>query len=213
MSAHPRGVRHSAATIDRRSKPIILVLDHDDSFVHNLARYVTVAGGQTVVHRADKITLQRCFDLQPDGVVLSPGPKGPWDADLALRYLQRTEFRSPVLGVCLGHQIIAHAAGATVCPGPPMHGMADEVVHDARGLLSGCPSPMPTARYHSLLVDESSVRRPWMVTARNAEGLVMGVRHELGLVEGVQFHPESILSPHGDAIVANFVSLCRRVAR
>ena len=191
--------------------PHVLVIDHHDSFVHNLVRYVTLAGGRPTTIRCDALGLDDAIARDPDGVLLSPGPRGPADTPLAKKLVNH-RWSVPIFGVCLGHQSIAAAIGAVVRPGPPMHGMGDEIEHDASGLLAGCPSPMKVGRYHSLHVDEKSLPDHWTVTARSrSDGGVMGLRSDDGRIESVQFHPESILTPHGHRIVENFVVSCRSV--
>lgn len=193
-------------------RPRIVVLDHLDSFVHNLARYLTLANCQPIVLRADEVTCDECLDLAPDGILLSPGPKGPSETPVAIEIISRTQLAMPILGVCLGHQAIAAAIGANVIVGPPMHGIADTITHDQDGVFKNCDNPIRVGRYHSLIVDPSSLPPQWSVTATTADAIVMGIRHKDGYVEGVQFHPESILTSHGQTMINNFVDLCRRSA-
>lgn len=199
--------------------PRIVVIDHHDSFVHNLARYVRLADAQTVVVRADAFRVADIIAERYDGVILSPGPHGPADIPETLRLLDHRDL-PPTLGVCLGHQAIAHHAGMRVAAVGPMHGSASNIVHDRRGLFAGCPDVMPVARYHSLAaIDWAEHESPatngtasrWTITARTECGIVMGLRHRDRPIFGVQFHPESILTPDGFSIIENFVDVCRPV--
>ena len=190
---------------------MILILDNYDSFVHNLARYVRRAGATTRVVRSDRITAEEVMAMRPDGVLISPGPHRPEDAGCSIDVLGRAPSDLPILGVCLGHQAIGVAFGASLVRCSPVHGMASAVTHDAAGLYRGLPpNPTPMARYHSLALQRSSIRSPLRVTATAADGVVMGVRHTDRPIEGVQFHPESILSDHGAVLVRNFVDQTRR---
>ena len=195
--------------LDRDGPPRILVIDHHDSFVHNLVRYLQVAGATTDVVRVDAVDLDGCLSRRPDGILLSPGPFGPSQTKLAIDLVQQDRWQIPIFGVCLGHQAIAVAAGGRVCVGRPMHGMADTIEHDGSGWLADGPSPMAAGLYHSLHVDDDSLPSPWTVTARSmVDGAVMGLRSGDGRIQSVQFHPESILSPHGHRIVERFVAAC-----
>lgn len=190
----------------------ILVIDNYDSFTYNLVQYLAEAGAEVVVKRNDAITAKEAEALAPDGIVISPGPGNPADpkyfgvcADL----LTGLSHRVPTLGVCLGLQGFAHVYGGKVVRAPRvMHGKACAVTHDGKGLLTGVPSPFQAARYHSLVVEEASLPPDVVVTARTAEGEVMGARHRQYPIEGVQFHPESILTEHGKVIIRNFIRAC-----
>ncbi|MDA7874507.1 aminodeoxychorismate/anthranilate synthase component II [Rhodopirellula sp.] len=185
---------------------MILLLDNYDSFVHNLARYLRRLGAQTLVVRSDQIDCRECQRLAPDAVVLSPGPKGPFEAGCSVDVIRNLGAEIPILGVCLGHQAIAVAFGATVSPCPPMHGMASPVTHRSRGLFAGLPSTINVGRYHSLAVDEASLPEELMVTARSQDDdVIMGIQHVTRPVHGVQFHPESVLTEEGMALLENFV--------
>ncbi|MEM6688844.1 MAG: aminodeoxychorismate/anthranilate synthase component II [Planctomycetota bacterium] len=184
---------------------MILVLDNYDSFVHNLARYIRQAGEPARVVRSDSVSVEEILNARPDGVLISPGPHRPETAGCCIEFL-KAEHDIPVLGVCLGHQAIGVAFGATLHQCPPMHGLASLIKHDEQGLFKGLPQLTPMARYHSLALEESTVKSPLQVTARSDDGTVMGVRHQKRSIEGVQFHPESILSECGRKIVDSFVS-------
>jgi anthranilate synthase/aminodeoxychorismate synthase-like glutamine amidotransferase len=188
---------------------MILVIDNYDSFTYNLVDLLAVLGADVVVRRNDVVDADAAMALGPAGVVVSPGPCGPAQAGNAPAIVRRAADREiPVLGVCLGHQIIGHVFGATVARAPrPMHGKTTHVEHDSRGIFTNVPTPFDAGLYHSLAVMEETLPPELSVTARSAEGVVMGIRHRSLPVEGVQFHPESILTPDGETILANFLRL------
>lgn len=191
---------------------MILLLDNYDSFVHNLARYLRRTGCDTRVVRSDRITVDEIKRLNPSAIVLSPGPRGPEQAGCCLEVVRRFMGRVPILGVCLGHQTIAAALGARVVTGPPVHGMASTVTHDQSGLFAGLPSPLSVGRYHSLCVDESTLPASIQVDARTASAeanVVMAISDSSKCLYGVQFHPESLLTDHGQTMIDQFVSLAR----
>jgi anthranilate synthase/aminodeoxychorismate synthase-like glutamine amidotransferase len=185
----------------------ILVIDSYDSFVYNLVQYLGELGADPIVHRNDQITVDDALALQPDGVLLSPGPGRPETSGIICDAV--TAFASagtPVLGVCLGHQAIGHVYGADVVRAPElMHGKTSPIEHDGAGVFAGLPSPLTATRYHSLVLDPATIPDSLEVTARSADGIVMGVRHREVDVEGVQFHPESILTGCGHDLLKNFV--------
>jgi anthranilate synthase/aminodeoxychorismate synthase-like glutamine amidotransferase len=204
---------------------MILVIDNHDSFVHNLARYIRLAGAETVVIRSDRIDTHAIRRMAPSGILLSPGPKRPEDAGCCVDVIRTLGPSIPMLGVCLGHQAIGHALGGEVIEVPPVHGRSSLVVHDGQGLLAGCPSPMRVGRYHSLAIASDSVPDDLIVTAttladqaateasgKSATELVMAVRHRHWPMMGVQFHPESVLTTEGFRIIANFVTLAQSFA-
>ncbi len=182
---------------------MILLIDNYDSFAHNLARYCRRLHDRVVVYRNDAITVEDVLEIAPDLIVLSPGPKRPEDAGISLQLVQTAAARIPIFGVCLGHQTIAAAFGAEVRRSAPCHGRASLVYHDRPPLFDGLPSPFPAARYHSLAVDASSLPSELRVTATTEDGTVMAVEHTAHPIAGVQFHPESILTPHGYRLLAN----------
>jgi anthranilate synthase/aminodeoxychorismate synthase-like glutamine amidotransferase len=187
---------------------VLLVLDNYDSFVFNLARYFQRLGQTTVVVRNDSIDADGVWAMRPDAVVLSPGPCTPREAGCALDVVRRLHTRLPILGVCLGHQTIAVAVGGQIArASEPMHGRASQVHHDGRGVFAGLPSPLAACRYHSLVVVETSLPDELPATARTADGTVMAVEHRTLPIVGLQFHPESILTSHGYAMLANFLRL------
>jgi anthranilate synthase/aminodeoxychorismate synthase-like glutamine amidotransferase len=196
---------------------VILVVDNYDSFTYNLVQYLGQCGADVVVRRNDEIALEEIRALNPDGIMLSPGPCTPNQAGICLpilkEYLQGEAFKEiPLFGVCLGHQAIGHVAGGTVQQAPNiMHGKASLVRHDGKGVFEGMPNPFSAIRYHSLVVTRNSVPPGFVVTATaEDDGEIMGLRHETLPIEGVQFHPESVLTEDGFRIVENFV---RRVAK
>jgi anthranilate synthase/aminodeoxychorismate synthase-like glutamine amidotransferase len=193
----------------------VLVIDSYDSFVYNLVQYLGELGAEPVVHRNDAITVDEALALEPDAVLLSPGPGRPEAAGIVCEAI--TAFAGagvPVLGVCLGHQAIGHVYGASVVRAPTlMHGKTSPVEHDGQGVFAGLPSPLTATRYHSLVLDPATIPAELEVTARTPDGVVMGVRHREVDVEGVQFHPESILTGHGHDLLRNFLARTTVAAR
>jgi len=185
----------------------VLLLDNYDSFTYNLEQSLRVIGAQVLVHRNDTLTVDEAMALRPSHIVVSPGPGWPQAAGISLGLIHRAMAEDvPLLGVCLGHQAIAEAAGGAVVHAPRlMHGKSSLVTHDGQGIYDGISQPFEAARYHSLIVDESRLPPALEVCARTDQGEVMGIRHRTARVEGVQFHPESVLCPEGDTILANFL--------
>lgn len=190
----------------------ILVVDNYDSFTHNLVQPLLAGGHEVRVERNDALSLEEALAWQPTRVLLSPGPKRPREAGICLALVAAClEERIPLLGVCLGHQALAEACGAQVeRAARPLHGRATPIRHLGRGVLAGLPSPFPAARYHSLIV-RGELPECLEATAWSAEGEVMALRHRSAPLEGVQFHPESYLTPHGGRILENFVAWPDRV--
>jgi anthranilate synthase/aminodeoxychorismate synthase-like glutamine amidotransferase len=188
----------------------ILVVDNYDSFTFNLVQLVAALGAEPEVVRSDAESADALAARRPDGVVLSPGPGTPERAGATLDAVGRfAAAGTPVLGVCLGHQAIGMAFGARVVRARvPRHGKAAPIDHDGAGLFTGLPERFDAALYHSLVIDDVRIPSTLCVSARSPEGEVMGVRHRVLPIEGVQFHPESVLTPHGRALVANFVARC-----
>ncbi|MGH9211178.1 MAG: anthranilate synthase component II [Acidimicrobiales bacterium] len=188
--------------------PRVLVVDNYDSFVYNLVQYLGELGAEPMVHRHDELTIDEIVALDPDAVLISPGPGRPEDAGLSNEVIRRFAGRRPVLGVCLGHQCIGQVYGAEVVRAPEiMHGKTSLVHHDGTGVFAGLSSPFEATRYHSLVVDGASVPDDLVVTAWTDDGVVMGLRHRSAdvEVEGVQFHPESILTASGHDLLRNFL--------
>ena len=188
------------------SPPRVFVVDNYDSFTHNLVQELGELGAVVEVGRNDAFEVEQLLALAPDGVVISPGPGVPRDAGLSNEVVRACAGRIPLLGVCLGHQCIGEVYGGRVVRAPELvHGKTSLIHHDGQGLFDGLPQPFDATRYHSLVVDSGSIPAELTVTARTAEGLVMGFRHRTLAVEGVQFHPESILTTAGMDLLGNFL--------
>jgi len=192
-------------------KPIkLLMIDNYDSFTYNIVQYFGELGAEVEVFRNDEITVADIAARAPDLLVVSPGPCSPAEAGISVAAIQHFAGKLPILGVCLGHQVIATAFGATVVRAArPMHGMLSDIHHDGRGLFVGLPDPLCVTRYHSLVVDRDSLPDCLEVSAWTADGLIMGLRHREYAIESVQFHPEAHLTESGLALLANFTALCR----
>jgi len=190
--------------------PRILVIDSYDSFVYNLVQYLGELGAEPIVVRNDELTVDEAIALAPDGVLLSPGPGRPEDGGIICDAIPAfAATATPVFGVCLGHQAIGHVFGASVVGAPElMHGKTSPINHEGIGVFAGLPSPLTATRYHSLTLDPATIPDTLAITARSADGVVMGIRHRSLDIEGVQFHPESILTEQGHNLVRNFLARC-----
>lgn len=188
--------------------PRVLVIDSYDSFVYNLVQYLGELGADPIVVRNDALTVDEAVALEPDAVLLSPGPGRPETSGISCDSIGAfAAIGTPLLGVCLGHQAIGHVYGATVVGAPElMHGKTSVLDHTGEGVFEGLASPITATRYHSLTIDPATIPPELIVTARTADGVVMGVRHRDHAVEGVQFHPESILTEHGHHMLKNFLA-------
>jgi anthranilate synthase/aminodeoxychorismate synthase-like glutamine amidotransferase len=187
---------------------LILLLDNYDSFVYNLARYLEELGQETFVVRNDALTIDETRRLTPAAIVISPGPCTPSEAGVSLELIRQLAGEIPMLGVCLGHQAIAQALGGQIIRAPePVHGRISPVEHAGTGLFEGVPNPLPATRYHSLIVDETSLPSELWITARTRDGVPMAIEHNSWPLFGVQFHPESILTDSGHSLLANFLRL------
>jgi para-aminobenzoate synthetase component II len=185
---------------------MILLIDNYDSFVYNLARYVSELGHEKIVKRNDKLTLADIECLQPSHIIISPGPCAPDSAGIAMDVIRHFGQRIPVLGVCLGHQAIGQVYGGSVVRAKrPMHGKASAITHNAKNIFSGLPNPLQAARYHSLIVNEIDFPAELEITARSSDGEIMGLAHKQFPVFGVQFHPESVLTEQGHQLLENFL--------
>jgi anthranilate synthase/aminodeoxychorismate synthase-like glutamine amidotransferase len=187
---------------------MVLLIDNYDSFVFNLARYVEELGVPARVVRNDELTVQQIADSAPEAIILSPGPCTPRESGVCPEVVRTLGPTTPILGVCLGHQAVGYALGASVIESAaPVHGHATEISHSSDGLFEGLPSPLRVGRYHSLLVDPASLPEDLEATAVSADGIVMALRHRRWPVYGVQFHPESVLTEGGHQLLSNFLRL------
>jgi anthranilate synthase/aminodeoxychorismate synthase-like glutamine amidotransferase len=185
---------------------VILVLDNYDSFVYNLVQYLGEFGAAPVVERNDRITIAQVREMNPSAVVISPGPGRPADAGISILLIRELGGSIPILGVCLGHQAIGEAFGGTVSrAGVPVHGKTSQVHHDGRTIFADIESPFTATRYHSLLVEREGLPACLEISAWTEDGLIMGLRHKSWPIEGVQFHPESILTGVGKRLLGNFL--------
>src|SRR5277367_1032684 len=187
---------------------MILLLDNYDSFTYNLAQYLGQMGQQLEVRRNDQITLDEIEELQPERIVISPGPCTPAEAGISIPLIERFAGKIPILGVCLGHQAIGAAFGGRVIRAPHvMHGKTSEIHHDGKTIFRKLPQDFPATRYHSLIVERKSLPRTLEISAETADGTIMGLRHRKFKVEGVQFHPESVLTGPGFKLLENFLKI------
>ena len=188
--------------------PMILVIDNYDSFTYNLVQYLGELGAEPEVRRNDQITVEEIARLAPERIVISPGPKTPNEAGICLDVIQKFSGKVPILGVCLGHQAIGQAFGGKVIRAPElMHGKTSPISHDGKTIFSSLPNPFPATRYHSLIVERSTLPDCLEISATTPDGLIMGLRHKQFKVEGVQFHPESVLTEAGKQLLANFLKI------
>jgi anthranilate synthase/aminodeoxychorismate synthase-like glutamine amidotransferase len=186
----------------------ILLVDNYDSFTYNLVQAFLVLGASVEVRRNDAISVEEALALDPSHLVISPGPGKPHDAGISMRMIQAFTGRIPIFGVCLGHQSLVEVFGGKVVRAARlMHGKVSPVIHDAKGLYAGMPQDFQAGRYHSLIAEPQSIPAVLEVTARTAQGEIMGVRHRSLPIEGVQFHPESVLTPDGPTLMSNFLKL------
>jgi anthranilate synthase/aminodeoxychorismate synthase-like glutamine amidotransferase len=185
---------------------MILMIDNYDSFTYNLVQYLGQLGAEVQVFRNDRIGLEEIGELAPEAIFLSPGPCSPKEAGITVEVIRMYHQRFPILGVCLGHQAIGYAFGGNIVRAERlMHGKTSNIRSDGKTIYRGLPNPFVAGRYHSLIVEKSSIPACLMVTAETEEGEIMGIRHREYPVEGIQFHPESILTPNGKRIIKNFL--------
>jgi len=191
---------------------MLLLIDNYDSFTYNLYQYLAELGAEITVCRNDEVTLDEIEAMRPDAIVISPGPCTPNEAGLSCQIIATFGTRSPTLGVCLGHQAVGQVYGGNVVRTPvPMHGKTTLMYHQGQGVFQHLPIPFEANRYHSLIVERSTLPNELEITAQTADGLIMGLRHRTYPVEGVQFHPESIMTPVGKDLLRNFLA-CRKGA-
>jgi para-aminobenzoate synthetase component II len=187
---------------------VILLLDNYDSFTYNLAQYLGELGCLLEVHRNDRISVEEIARRKPERIVISPGPCTPQEAGISVELIEKLAGKFPILGVCLGHQAIGAAFGGKIIRAPELfHGKTSEIQHDGKGIFRSVPNPLTATRYHSLIVDRKSLPRELAITAETHDGIIMGLRHRKYKVEGLQFHPESVLTESGKQILKNFLSL------
>jgi anthranilate synthase/aminodeoxychorismate synthase-like glutamine amidotransferase len=187
---------------------VILLLDNYDSFTYNLAQYLGELGCTLEVHRNDKISVEEIVRRKPERIVISPGPCTPQEAGISVDLIQKLASKFPIFGVCLGHQAIGAAFGAKIVRAPKLfHGKTSEIEHDGKGIFRSVPNPLTATRYHSLIVERKSLPRELQISAETNDGIIMGLRHRRFKVEGVQFHPESVLTESGKQILKNFLEL------
>jgi anthranilate synthase component 2/para-aminobenzoate synthetase component 2 len=186
---------------------VVLVIDNYDSFVYNLAQYIGQTGAEPVVYRNDAISIDDIEMMAPSHIIISPGPKLPLDAGISNNVVNSFAGKIPILGVCLGHQCIGHVYGGCIERTRPVHGKSSPIYHDGRTIYSGVKNPFDAGRYHSLAIRPGTLSDSLVVSATTADGDIMGVRHKRFVVEGVQFHPESVLTPAGYDMMGRFLSI------
>ena len=187
---------------------MVFVLDNYDSFTYNLVQYMGELGAEMTIRRNDELTIEEVVELAPERLLLSPGPCTPQEAGILIPLIQRFAGKVPILGVCLGHQAIGAAFGGDVVRAPQlMHGKTSSVDHDGKSIFAGINSPMTCTRYHSLIVSEETLPKELEISARSKDGIIMGLRHRKHQIEGVQFHPESVLTEDGKQLIKNFLEL------
>ena len=207
LRAPPRAADMVQLGLTRRARTMLLMIDNYDSFTYNLVQYLGELGADVHVQRNDAITLEQIAAWQPEKIVISPGPCTPDQAGISVALIERFAGKIPILGVCLGHQAIGQAFGGRIVRAQRvMHGKVSTITHDGGGVFAGVESPLTATRYHSLVIERESMPACLEVTATSEDGEIMGVRHRELAVEGVQFHPEAILTEHGHALLANFLA-------
>ena len=190
---------------------MFLMIDNYDSFVYNLVRYLEELNENVMVKRNDEITIEEIEAINPEGIILSPGPKAPKDVTFCLDIIDRFKGEIPILGICLGHQCIGHYFNCKVEKGSyPVHGKVASIIHDGQGVFKGIKNPLNVTRYHSLVVKKDELKNELIVTSETEDGVIMGIRHRNYDIEGVQFHPEAELTEQGHDILRNFIINCRK---
>ncbi len=189
---------------------MLVMIDNYDSFTYNLVQYLRMLGTEISVFRNDEITIERLEEMQPEGIVISPGPGRPSSAGISMNIIRHFAGKTPILGVCLGHQSIAEAFGGKIISAKKlMHGKTSMISSDSKKLFTGMNKPFQAMRYHSLAVEEETLPDCFEISATTDDGEIMGLRHKDFLMEGIQFHPESIMTPVGKRLLRNFLKLCR----
>ncbi len=193
---------------------MVLMIDNYDSFTYNLVQYFYMLEQEVVVRRNDEIAIEEACAMKPEFIVISPGPGRPADAGIIIPLIKACAGKIPLLGICLGHQAIGEAFGGNIVHAKAiMHGKVSEVIHDGKGLYQGLASPLKAVRYHSLAIEEATIPACLEITARTQDGEIMGIRHRQYLIEGIQYHPESILTPTGKRQLANFIEEVKSAKR
>ncbi|GAA0782860.1 anthranilate synthase component II [Hathewaya limosa] len=183
-----------------------LIIDNYDSFVYNLFMYFKELGEEIKLIRNDKITTSLIKELEPEGIIISPGPKDPKDTGNLLEIIEEFKGEIPILGICLGHQSIAYAYGAKIVKGKvPVHGKVSLITHNNEGVFTNIKNPLKVTRYHSLIVDEDTLPSEFIITSKSEDNVIMGIRHKKDFIEGVQFHPEALLTEMGHELLENFI--------
>lgn len=183
-----------------------LIIDNYDSFVYNLFMYFKELGEEIKLIRNDKITISLIKELNPEGIIISPGPKDPKDTGNLLQIIKKFKGEIPILGICLGHQSIAYAYGAKIVKGKiPVHGKVSLINHNNEGVFTNIKNPLKVTRYHSLIVDEDTLPSEFIITSKSEDNVIMGIRHKKDFIEGVQFHPEALLTEMGHELLENFI--------
>lgn len=189
---------------------MILMIDNYDSFVYNLVQYLKTLGEEVRIYRNDDITIEQIRKLNPEVIIISPGPCTPKEAGISLEVLDKLKGEFPILGICLGHQSIGMAFGADIVKGEyPIHGKVFPITNDGKGVFTDLPSTFKVTRYHSLVVDPDTLPKQLEITAKTEDGAIMGLRHREYMIEGVQFHPEAVLTEYGHEMLANFLKLAK----
>lgn len=186
-----------------------LIIDNYDSFVYNLATYFHELGQEIILYKNDKITMDEITKIKPQGIIISPGPKSPTKSGMSEEIVKEFYGKIPILGVCLGHQVIGHVFGSNIVKGVrPMHGKITSITHNGKGLFHNIPSPYFVTRYHSLIVDKETLSKEIQIDAEDDNSTIMAISHRNLPVYGVQFHPEAVLSEYGHEILNNFIKIC-----
>ncbi|MGH4121653.1 MAG: anthranilate synthase component II [Clostridium sp.] len=189
---------------------MFLMIDNYDSFVYNLVRYFEELGEQILIYRNDKISVEDIERIKPEAIIISPGPKSPEYAGICMEIVETFKGRIPILGICLGHQVIGKVFGGKIIKGSqPVHGKVSEIVHSQKYIFKNIVSPMKVTRYHSLIIERESLPEVLEITSETEDGVIMGIRHKQYHIEGVQFHPEAELTQYGHEILKNFINEVR----